>query len=55
MWGPQFIAQIWLIRAMSDCRIIGELKYECTAVTDKLEEAVRAYADDKVSELTEVG
>ena len=39
---------------ISECRIIGELKYECTAVTDKLEEAVRAYAEDKVSESTEI-
>ena len=42
-----------MIDVIPDCRIIGELKYECTAVTDKLEEAVRAYADDKVSELAE--
>ena len=32
-------------------RIIGELKYECTSVTDKLEEAARSYANDKVSKL----
>ena len=30
------------------CRIIGELKFECTAVTDKLEEAVQSYTEDKV-------